>query len=121
MQPPFPFTLGAEFSGKISQSSPIPKGCPYKAGDRVFGSIQGAYADRIAVPWKVLVPLSHKITFDQGAGNFFTIFLVYIIHAPSFTGLFLTYPTSYEALVGRAELKSGSLPKLIYNTLLIFS
>ncbi|TCD71204.1 hypothetical protein EIP91_011682 [Steccherinum ochraceum] len=42
-QPPFPFTLGAEFAGRISADSPIPPGCPYKRGQRVFGSTQGAY------------------------------------------------------------------------------
>ncbi|KAI0785659.1 alcohol dehydrogenase [Abortiporus biennis] len=89
VQPPFPFTLGAEFAGKISASSQIPKGCPYKPGDRVFGSAQGAYADKITVKWKSLLPLPDRMSYDQGAG------------------LFITWPTSYEALVGRAELKAG--------------
>lgn len=31
-QPPLPFVLGAEFAGRISQNSPIPKGCHYKPG-----------------------------------------------------------------------------------------
>lgn len=39
-QPPFPFVLGAEFAGVIAASSPIPNGCPFKPGDRVFGSAQ---------------------------------------------------------------------------------
>jgi len=89
VKPPFPFTLGAEFSGKIASSSQIPKDCPFKPGDRVFGSAQGAFADRIAVEWKAIMPLPDNLTFDQGAG------------------LFITWPTSYEALVGRAELKPG--------------
>ncbi|KAH8107869.1 NAD(P)-binding protein [Cristinia sonorae] len=88
-QPPFPFTLGAEFAGRIAADSPIPRGCPYKPGQRVFGSGQGTYADKIAAPWNHLVPLPDNMTFDQGAG------------------LFVTWPTSYEALVGRAELKAG--------------
>ncbi|TDL26269.1 alcohol dehydrogenase [Rickenella mellea] len=88
-QPPFPFVLGSELAGKIADDSPIPKGCPFKRGDRVFGSGQGAYADNIATSWRSLVPLPRKMTFDQGAG------------------LFVTWPTSYEALVGRAGLKRG--------------
>ena len=39
--------------------------------------------------WQKLIPLPDNISFDQGAG------------------LFVTWPTSYEALVGRAELKKG--------------
>ncbi|KAG6372316.1 hypothetical protein JVT61DRAFT_7756 [Boletus reticuloceps] len=89
VKPPFPFTLGAEFAGKIASNSQIPKGCPFKSGDRVFGSAQGAFADRIAVRWNSIIPLPDNLTFDQGAG------------------LFITWPTSYEALVGRAELKPG--------------
>ncbi|EJD02968.1 alcohol dehydrogenase [Fomitiporia mediterranea MF3/22] len=88
-QPPFPFVLGSEFAGKIASDFPIPKGCPFKPGDRVFGVAQGAYADRVAADWQHLVPLPKAMTYDQGAG------------------LHITWPTSYEALVGRAELKPG--------------
>ncbi|KAI0344862.1 NAD(P)-binding protein [Trametopsis cervina] len=88
-QPPFPFILGTELAGKIAANSPIPNGCPFKAGDRVFGAGQGAYAERMAVDWQALQYLPSNMTFDQGAG------------------LQVTWPTSYEALVGRAELKPG--------------
>ncbi|KAF8658325.1 hypothetical protein AX16_002093 [Volvariella volvacea WC 439] len=88
-KPPLPFVLGTEFAGKIATNSPIPKGCPYKPGDRVFGAAQGAFAERIAVAWKDLLPLPKGLTYDQGAG------------------LYVTWPTSYEALVGRGELKEG--------------
>lgn len=89
IKPPFPFTLGAEFAGKVAKGSPIPKGCPYKSGDRVFGSTQGCFADKVAVKWQATNRLPDNLTFDQGAG------------------LYITWPTSYEALVGRAELKPG--------------
>ncbi|KAG2078983.1 NAD(P)-binding protein [Suillus decipiens] len=90
IKPPFPFTLGAEFAGKVAKGSPIPKGCPYKPGDRVFGQAQGCFADKVAVKWQLHVNrLPDNLTFDQGAG------------------LQITWPTSYEALVGRAELKPG--------------
>ncbi|KAI0360914.1 alcohol dehydrogenase [Trametes cingulata] len=90
VQPPRPFVLGSEFAGKIAANSPIPQGCPFRPGDRVFGGLaQGAYAERMAAPWQNLIPLPDNMSYDQGAG------------------LFITWPTSYEALVGRAELKAG--------------
>ncbi|KAH7888739.1 hypothetical protein F5I97DRAFT_1855116 [Phlebopus sp. FC_14] len=89
VKPPFPFILGAEFAGKIASNSPIPEGCPFRAGDRVFGSAQGSFADQVAVKWRSINPLPANLTFDQGAG------------------LYLTWPTSYEALAGRADLKPG--------------
>jgi len=88
-KPPLPFILGTEFAGRISSKSPIPKGCPFKAGDRVIGATGGAYAETLKVKWKELIPLPETMSFDQGAG------------------LPITWPTSYEALVGRAELKPG--------------
>ncbi|QRV94160.1 Zinc-binding dehydrogenase [Ceratobasidium sp. AG-Ba] len=88
-QPPFPFVLGAEFAGVIASSSPIPKGCPFKPGDRVFGSAQGAYAERVAAKWQSLHPIPKGFSFEEAAG------------------LFVTWPTSYEALVGRAQLQAG--------------
>ncbi|KAH8119400.1 alcohol dehydrogenase [Phellopilus nigrolimitatus] len=88
-QPPFPFVLGSEYAGRIAADSPVPEGCPFKPGDRVFGYAQGVFADRVAASWKVMVPLPKSMSYDQGAG------------------LHITWPTSYEALVGRAELKAG--------------
>lgn len=88
-QPPLPFVLGSEFAGRIAKDSPIPKGCSFKPGDRVFGAAQGAYSEKVAARWDRLVPLPANMSFEQGAG------------------LFVTWPTSYEALVGRAELKPG--------------
>jgi NADPH2:quinone reductase len=67
-KPALPFTLGSEFAGRIARNSPIPKGCPYKAGDRVFGASQGAFADKVAVDWERLITLPDNVPFDQGAG-----------------------------------------------------
>jgi NADPH:quinone reductase-like Zn-dependent oxidoreductase len=61
--------LGSEFAGRISPSSPIPKDCPFKAGDRVFGGYQGTFAENMSVPWDRLMPLPDAMTFDQGAGR----------------------------------------------------
>ncbi|KAL0955932.1 hypothetical protein HGRIS_002120 [Hohenbuehelia grisea] len=88
-QPPLPFISGSEFAGRIARDSPIPKGCKFKAGDRVFGSAQGSYGEKLKAKLTNILPLPEKLTYDQGAG------------------LFVTWPTSYEALVGRAELKAG--------------
>ncbi|KAJ8489094.1 hypothetical protein ONZ45_g13714 [Pleurotus djamor] len=88
-QPPLPFVLGSEFAGRIAPNSPIPKGSKFKPGDRVFGSTQGTYAERAVVKLERILPLPDALSFDQGAG------------------LFVTWPTSYEALVGRAEVKPG--------------
>ncbi|KAF8062468.1 alcohol dehydrogenase [Lyophyllum atratum] len=89
VQPPLPFVLGTEFAGRISKDSPIPEGCFFKPGDRVFGAGQGAYADEVAINLRQLQPLPDAITYDRGAG------------------LYFTWPTSYEALIGRAKLKPG--------------
>lgn len=89
IKPPFPFALGAEFAGRVAIDSPIPEGCSLRPGDRVFGMGQGSLADKVVAKWRSAKVLPDNLTFDQGAG------------------LFITWPTSYEALIGRAELKSG--------------
>ncbi|KAJ3724513.1 hypothetical protein C8R42DRAFT_662051 [Lentinula raphanica] len=89
IKPPLPFVLGTEFAGKVAQNSPIPQGCPFKPGDRVFGAGQGAYADKMAAKYDSVLPLPDALTYEQGAG------------------LYVTWPTSYEGLVGRAQMKPG--------------
>jgi hypothetical protein len=98
--------LGTEFAGRISKDSPIPKGCPFKPGDRVFGAGQGTYADKVAVNPRQMLPLPDSMTYDQGAGVCFSRELEYNLFRCG-SGLFITWPTSYEGLVGRAELKPG--------------
>jgi len=53
----------------------------------VFGSGQGSFADKVAANYHLVFPLPDNFSYDQGAG------------------LSVTWPTSYEALVGRANLK----------------
>ena len=48
-RPQFPWIPGTEFSGVISKASPLPKGCPFEPGTKVFGAAQGAYAERYAL------------------------------------------------------------------------
>jgi NADPH2:quinone reductase len=78
-QPPLPFVLGAEFAGRISQDSPIPKGCHYKAGgkslilssgradkgDKVFGFAQGSFAENLVADWKNLLPIPKGLSFEH--------------------------------------------------------
>lgn len=70
VKPPLPFVLGSELAGKIASNSPIPKGCPFKPGDRVFGYGQGAYADKVAAGWRSLIPLPDNMTYDQGSSTY---------------------------------------------------
>ncbi|KAJ7095658.1 alcohol dehydrogenase [Mycena epipterygia] len=88
-KPPLPFTLGTESAGKVSQGFPLPAGCQFKPGDRVFGYAFGSYADKAAVDLSTIRRLPEALSFDQAAG------------------LYVTWPTSYEALVGRAKLQAG--------------
>jgi NADPH:quinone reductase len=87
-QPPFPFILGAEFAGVVLSAPPSSE---YAPGDRVFGSSQGAYAEKIIA----LTPALHRIpkgwTFQDAAG------------------LCITAPTSYAALVLRAKLQKDEI------------
>lgn len=83
-KPPLPFVLGTEFAGKISKSSPIPKGCPYKPGgvsvpldgwfgskliaaDRVYGIGQGAYAEQVTANPNAILPMPDSLNFEQAA------------------------------------------------------
>ncbi|WWC89477.1 uncharacterized protein L201_004401 [Kwoniella dendrophila CBS 6074] len=88
-QPPLPFVLGAELAGTISKSWPIPKGCPYKPGDKVFGYAQGTYAEHVVVNWNTLLPVPKGLSFEEAAT------------------IPLTTTTSYAALVDRAQAKAG--------------
>ncbi|KAF7315637.1 hypothetical protein MIND_00079200 [Mycena indigotica] len=89
IQPPLPFALGSEFAGRIAEGYPIPPGAPYKPGDRVFGMAPGCYTERVAVNIGQILRIPDNLSFEQAAG------------------MYITWPTSYEALVGRAELKPG--------------
>ncbi|KAK4050686.1 hypothetical protein OIV83_003412 [Microbotryomycetes sp. JL201] len=89
VKPAKPYVLGTEFSGRISQQSPIPEGCMFQRGDYVFGAGQGSFAEQIAVEHDKLVPLPANVSMEEAAG------------------LFITMPTSYAALVIRANVQPG--------------
>ncbi|KAI0031106.1 hypothetical protein K488DRAFT_52741 [Vararia minispora EC-137] len=88
-KPPFPFILGSEFAGVVVPGQVFPPGCPFKPGDRVFGSAPGCFAERVAARIDNLEPMPDTLSFDQAAG------------------LYVTYPTSFEALDGRAKVQPG--------------
>ena len=93
-QPPFPFNLGAEFAGTIASA---PDNFPFKKGDRVFGSGQGADAEKVIAQKATLHKIPHGWSFRDAAG------------------LSVTAPTSYAALVLRAKIRAR--PRLLEATL----
>lgn len=78
------------FSGVISKDSPIPRGCHFEPGKtRVLGAAQGAYGEKVAADWNKLIEVPESLSDEASAG------------------VFITYPTSYAALVQRAQLQEG--------------
>jgi NADPH2:quinone reductase len=61
----------------------------YAVGDRVFGASQGGYATKVCAREETLKPIPKGWSFFEAAG------------------LFVTAPTSYGALVTRANVKAG--------------
>ncbi|EFX04025.1 alcohol dehydrogenase [Grosmannia clavigera kw1407] len=90
-QPPFPWVAGAEFAGVVLAT---PTGSQlvkprFAVGDRVFGASQGAYATKVCATESQLCPVPTGWSFSEAAG------------------LFVTAPTSYAALVIRANIRAG--------------
>lgn len=86
---PFPYVPGTEVAGVISANSPIPEGCDLKPGDRVFGAANGSYAEQVAADFVQLMPVPKGMNMDEASS------------------LFITYPTSYAALVFRGNVQEG--------------
>lgn len=87
-KPPLPFAPGAELAGVISAVGDDVRG--FKIGDRVVASTgHGAFAEKVAVPARRLIPMPAGVDFDVAA---------------AFT---LTYGTSWHAITDRAALKAG--------------
>jgi NADPH2:quinone reductase len=88
MKPAFPFTPGAEVAGVVRELGPGARGV--SVGDRVFAGVpHGAFAERVAVPVTALHAMPASMSFPEGAA--FPV----------------VYPTSYAALVLRADLRAG--------------
>jgi NADPH:quinone reductase len=87
-KPPLPFAPGAELAGIVAAVGP--EVTRFKVGDRVIGSCgHGAFAEKVKVPAKRLIPLPEGVDFETGA---------------AFT---LTYGTSWHAIKDRAALQPG--------------
>jgi NADPH2:quinone reductase len=88
VKPPFPFTPGAEAAGVVAEAAGDVKGLA--VGDRVLLSTPlGAFAERVVVSPRAVWKMPAKMSFEEGA---------------SFP---IVYPTSYAALVYRAQLRPG--------------
>ncbi|KAM4058613.1 zinc-binding dehydrogenase [Hirsutella rhossiliensis] len=89
-QPPFPWVAGAEFAGTVISAPRNPSQPPkFRPGARVFGAAQGAFATKLCAVEAALLPVPAGWSFQEAAG------------------LFITAPTSYAALVVRANVKRG--------------
>lgn len=90
-QPPLPWIAGAEFAGVVTAvpTSAAKRPPKFNVGDRVFGSGQGGYAYKVCAAEEQLQPIPKGWSFFDAAG------------------LFVTMPTSYGALVTRANIKKG--------------
>jgi NADPH2:quinone reductase len=88
VQPPLPFTPGAEIAGEIEA---VGEGVAnWKPGDRVLAlCATGGFAEQITLDAALCVPIPDNIGFDVAAG------------------FMLAYATSHHALVDRAALQAG--------------
>ncbi|KAH8655179.1 hypothetical protein BX600DRAFT_385307 [Xylariales sp. PMI_506] len=88
-QPPFPWVGGAEFAGVVVATPSGSRSPKFPVGSRVFGASQGSYATKVCATELQLLPVPQGWSFRDAAG------------------LFVTAPTSYGALVLRANVKAG--------------
>lgn len=87
-KPELPFTPGSELAGVVrAVGDGVVK---LKVGDRVLAFVNhGAFAQQIAVPANMVMPMPPGLDFDTAAA------------------ITLTYGTSHHAVVDRAQLKAG--------------
>jgi NADPH:quinone reductase len=106
-QPPLPWIAGMEFAGTVLATPQIAKDTgssvvssidgtisartnhQFQVGDRVFGAVHGAYSTHILAPEEALFPIPVGWSFADACG------------------LYVTAPTSYGALVTRANTQPG--------------
>jgi NADPH2:quinone reductase len=89
----WPSWPGLELSGKIVEMGALAKEkCKLKIGDGVCALVGGgAYAEKIAVPYELLMPIPKNITFEQASA------------------LPEAYATSYLNLFYEGQLKKGQV------------
>lgn len=88
IKPSFPFIPGSEFAGIVTEIGDDVD--EVAVGDRVFGGgALGCYADTVVVPSDAVRKVPRGMTLKEAAG------------------IFITFPTSWAALVLRAKLQPG--------------
>lgn len=91
-KPEPPFAPGMEVAGIVTE---IGEGVSaFRAGDRVIARTQSMYpgfAEAVTLPAKFVLPIPETMPFDEAAA------------------LFVTYQTSYHALVEKAHLAAGEV------------
>ncbi len=85
--------LGVDMAGEVESTGTAVNGL--KAGDRVFGAVDGAFAEYVCAPVSAVALLPNNVTFEQGA-------------ATPIAGL-----TALQALRDKAKLQSGQ--KVLIN------
>lgn len=88
-QPPFPWVSGAEFAGIVLATPSGSKNPKFPLGSKVFGATQGSYATKCTAKEASMLSVPNGWSFKEASG------------------LFVTAPTSYGALVLRAKVKAG--------------
>ena len=88
VKPDFPFTPGGEISGVVKGVGADVEG--FGVGDRVLAGLQvGGFAETAVVPASLAHRLPEGMSFEEGAA------------------IPIIYPTSYAALIYRANLQAG--------------
>jgi NADPH2:quinone reductase len=87
LKPGLPFVPGCEIAGVIEEAG---DGSEWRLGDRVAAFVwQGGYAEHVAVPANMLMPLRDEIDFATGAA------------------MVVNYQTTHFALARRGQLRRG--------------
>ncbi|MBW2715097.1 MAG: NADPH:quinone oxidoreductase family protein [Deltaproteobacteria bacterium] len=88
VKPDFPFTPGGEISGVVKNVGEGVEG--FAVGDRILAGLQvGGFAETAVVPASLAHRLPEGMSFEEGAA------------------IPIIYPTSYAALIFRANLQAG--------------
>ena len=88
VKPDFPFTPGGEISGVVKGVGEGVEG--FAVGDRILAGVQvGGFAETAVVPASLAHRLPEGMSFEEGAA------------------IPIIYPTSYAALIYRANLQAG--------------